>query len=207
MNKIKINAASMTVPSKLTRGKVIIEMSTDNPNVPGNETLLTAFAAMQAELGAAQQAAEEARSIARQRTGVLTTAEIQWRDALNALAAFTESATGGDAAKLQGAGFDIRAEPSPTPLPGVVTGVIVRLNSFPGHAKLTWPRLAEARGYMVEGSADVSSDENWVAAGLSLRTTFDANGATPGQPYWYRVAAFNAAGLGPWSAPATRPVM
>ena len=53
MNKIKINAARMTVSNKLTRGKLIIEQSTGNPNVPGNETLLAAFAAMQAELSEA----------------------------------------------------------------------------------------------------------------------------------------------------------
>ena len=207
MSKIKINAARMTVPSKLVRGRVIIEQSTGNPNVPGNETLLAAFAAMQAELSAAQQAADEARSIARQRTTVLTRTEIQWRDTLNALAAFTESATGGAPAKLQSAGFDIRAEPGPTPLLGTVFSVIVRLNGSPGHAKLKWKGLAEARGYLVEGSADLSSETNWVPAGISLRTTFEANGATPGQPYWYRVAAFNVAGIGPWSAPASRPVM
>jgi hypothetical protein len=207
MNKIKINAARMSVPSKLVRGQVIIEQSTGNPNVPGNQTLLAAFATMQAELSAAQQAAAEARGIARQRTTVLTTTEIKWRDALNALAAFTESATGGAPVKLQSAGFDIRAEPGPTPLLGTVFSLNVRLNGSPGHARLKWKGIAEARGYLVEGSADWSDESNWRPAGISMRTSFEANGATPGQPYWYRVAAFNTAGIGPWSAPASRPVM
>jgi hypothetical protein len=83
----------------------------------------------------------------------------------------------------------------------------VRLNGSPGHAKLKWKGIAEARGYMVQGSADLSSETNWGPAGISTRTSFEANGATPGQPYWYRVAAFNAAGMGPWSSPVPRPVM
>ena len=85
--------------------------------------------------------------------------------------------------------------------------VTVRLNGPPGHAKVTWKGIAEACGYMVEGSADLSSEMNWRHAGISTRTSFMANGATPGQPYWYRIAAFNAAGMSPWSTPAGRPVM
>ena len=80
-------------------------------------------------------------------------------------AGVTESATGGAPAKLLGAGFDIRAEPGPTPLLGAVMSVNVRLNGFPGHAKLTWKGMAEARGYMVQGSADLSSETNWRQAG------------------------------------------
>ena len=42
---------------------------------------------------------------------------------------------------------------------------------------------------------------------VSTKAMFQANGAVAGQKYWYRVAAFNAAGQGAWSTPAQRPVM
>ena len=205
MAKIKIDVAGRPLLEKLNKGQLVIAKGTNNPDAPGNAALLAEFIEVQAELKAAAAAAEAARQTSIQRTAEQATVEKKWRARLNALASFTEAVTGGDAVKILGAGFDVRATATPTPVPEAVGAVIVKLNGTPGHSKLTWEPLPEADGYLVQGSPDLSSEENWVAAGLTTKASMAANGASPGQHYWYRVAAFNSAGLGPWSEPGVAP--
>ena len=101
----------------------------------------------------------------------------------------------------------MRGTPSPLPLPDQVMSLNVLLNGSPGHSKLNWEAASGADGYLVQGSPDPITATSWTQSIVSTRTTFVANGATAGQKYWFRVAAFNAAGQGPWSEPSSRPVM
>jgi len=209
MAKIKTDVAGRSLPQKLEKGQLVITKGTDNPNAPGNEELVAALAEAQVELKAAVAAAGSARLTSIQRTMEQAVAEKKWRARFNALASFTEAVTGGDPTKMLGTGFDVRAEGTPTrsqpELP--VVRIIVKLNGTPGHAKLTWDSLPGADGYLVQGSADPKAETSWVAAGITMKTSMSVNGASPGQSYWYRVAAFNSVGEGPWSLPAARPVM
>lgn len=207
MSTIATNLRGMSPIEKVTKGTVIISMETDNPNVPGNAEILAEFAAVQAALKEAVAARESARTAARLATFRQAEAELAWNRQLALLAAFTQAATGGVEAKILSAGFDVRAEGSRASELGVVEDVTVRFNGTPGHAKVSWRALRGAKGYLVQGSADPSAETGWTEPVISTRTSLDANGAEPGQPYWYRVAAFNATGQGPWSMPAPRPVM
>lgn len=67
--------------------------------------------------------------------------------------------------------------------------------------------MTSADGYVVECSPDPTMDESWKNMGTVAEVKYVGNGATPGQKCWYRVAAVNRAGRGPWSEPALGPVM
>lgn len=207
MSQIKLNLHKLTLEQKLTLGTNIITASTTNPNVPGNTAVLAAFSTAQTELEDALAAAVAARMVSKTKTTEQYDAEGVWADKLNTLAAFTQSATGGDGAKIESAGFALRDTPEPVPVPGPVLSLNVFLNSEPGHSKLTWQPTAGAEGYLVQGSPDPITPTSWTQSIVSTKATFQANGAVAGQKYWYRVAAFNAAGQGAWSTPAQRPVM
>ncbi len=88
-----------------------------------------------------------------------------------------------------------------------VTGVTVTLNGTPGHAKINWNGMTGADGFLVQGSPDPITATSWQTPVIAMKTSTQGNGAAPGQKYWYRVAAFNAGGQGPWSSATERPVM
>ena len=207
MSQIKIGVNGLPIGDKILRGQNIITKSTGNANVPGNAVPLAAFSAKQTAFQTAVADAIAKREAAKNATLVQDTAEGQWRASLMLLAAFTENATGGDAAKFTTAGFEARGTNTPTPVPEQVLSVNVFVNSTPGHSRVTWGGVERADGFVVQGSPDPITPTSWTQSGVSTKTAYNANGAAPGQKYWYRVAAFNAAGQGAWSVPAERPVM
>ena len=207
MAKIKIDVTRLSVAQKLVASAEFINLGTGNPNVPGNAALLTALTTAQTALQAAECAAEEARTVAKQRTKDRDAALDGWTTAVNNLAGFTQSATGGDPGKILSAGFDVCKPPTPVPTPEGVLGLTVQLNGSPGHSRVSWNATDGADGYLLQGSPDPMTPSSWRTPVISMKTKIDANGAAPGEPYWYRVAAFNSGGQGPWSQPASRPVM
>lgn len=201
------NISELTIPQRLVKGQEFITMGTNNPDVPGNATQIAALTAAQASLLAANAAYEESRQTTKQLMQARDMALLAWNNAVNMLGATTESVTGGVAEKILSAGFGVKAEPVP-PQPTVqVENVKVGFTGMPGHSKVQWKRETYADAYVVERSPDPITPTSWDNVGTVTEPKYEGNGAIPGQKYWYRVAAVNRLGQGPWSEPALRPVM
>ena len=207
MAKIAININGLPISQKLDKVQEIINMSTANPNVPGNAALLTALTTAQATLTAKATAAEEARKAAKEATAARDEAMEVWYAALLALAGFTESTTGGVESKILSTGFDVRAEPRPPQPVAQVQNVRVSYNGTPGYSKVRWDRETNSDAYMVQCSPEPITETSWKNMGTVTEAKFSGNGATPGVKCWYRIAGVNRLGQGPWSEPALRPVM
>ena len=207
MSNIAINTASLPILGKLAKGQEIITMSTANTNVPGNTTPLAAFSAAQAALTTANAAADAARQASKTRTEEQSDALEAWNAGITGLAAFTENATGGDAAKILSAGFDVRAERTPPQPVAQVMNVRVAYNGTPGYSNVRWDRETNSDAYMVQCSAEPITETSWKNMTTVTEAKFTGNGATPGVKCWYRIAGVNRLGQGPWSEPALRPVM
>lgn len=207
MSVIAMNVNRLPIADKLVKGQDIITKSTSNPNVPGNTAPLAAFSTAQAALTAANAAFESNRQAATTLMTARDNALEEWNTRLTGLAGFTENATGGDAEKIQSAGFAVRADRTPPQAVGQVENVRVSYNGNPGYSDVRWDRESSADAYMVQCSPDPITEASWRNMGTVTRAKFEGNGATPGQKCWYRVAAVNAIGAGPWSEPALRPVM
>lgn len=207
MGLITTNVSELPLAEKLVRGQEIITKSTANPEVPGNAAVLAAFVAVQQALEDAMNEEVAARGAVTQKATVRKDALAAWITGINALAGFTESATGGMAAAIESAGFGVRGPrtpPQPLPAP---EGVVARTNGTPGHTLLSWPPLPGAKSYMVEQSPDPMTGTSWSFACNCTTAAADLDGAEPGKRFWYRVAGVNAKGQGPWSEPSCRPVM
>ena len=207
MPTIAANTYRLPIVDKLLQGAVIIAKSTDNPDVPGNEAAVTRLAAAQAAFAAANAAFESIRLQAKELLSARDNAVAEWNSAINSLAALTESITGGDPAKILGTGFGVRSPKSPTQAVEQISEVLVSYDLHPGYSIVEWKPLENASVYRVQCCPGATPDGVWKESGTSTESMFRANGATPGQPCWYRVAAINSLGQGPWSAPAPRPVM
>ena len=72
---------------------------------------------------------------------------------------------------------------------------------------MSWKRDRHASAYRVQRSPERITDTSWEEMGTVTEASYIGNGVIPGQQYWYRVAAVNRLGQGPWSQPALRPVM
>lgn len=209
MAKVKINISNLPVAVKVQRAATFLAMGAGNPNIPGNGPVLAVLASAQTALEEAMMACEEARNVSKQRTAECRVVMGDWMTAVTSVASFTQSATGGDAGKILSAGFEVSNPPTPLPVPELVavTGVTAQLNGQPGHSKVSWDEMEGADGYLVQGSPDPMTATSWLWPEIAMRPECECNGASPGQKYWYRVAAFNASGQGPWSSPTERPVM
>ena len=126
---------------------------------------------------------------------------------MNALAAFTQSATKGEPEAMLSAGFGVKQPRSQSKRPGQVKNVRVDYTGTPGYSEMSWRRVPGADAYVVECCQDPIADEGWKNIATVVGVKFVGNGAIPGRRCWYRVAAVNRSGQGPWSEPALRPVM
>lgn len=81
------------------------------------------------------------------------------------------------------------------------------LRRQPGSFRVRWKRDAHASAYRVQRSPEPITDTSAEDIGTVTQATYTGNGVIPGQRYWYRVAAVNRLGQGPWSMPALRPVL
>lgn len=201
------NTNKLTIPEKIGKGQEIINMSTDNPSVPGNTALVTALSTAQAALVTANAAFEQGRQDCKQMLAARDVALNDWSAAINGLAAFTESATGGDTTEILSTGFAVKAQPSPPQPVGQVLNVRVAFTGDPGYSEVSWKKESSADAYVVECSQEPITDSSWRNMGTVVGVKYLGNGAIPGQKCWYRVSAVNRAGRGPWSEPALRPVM
>ena len=52
-------------------------------------------------------------------------------------------------------------------------------------------------------TADPSVQSGWQQCDVAIRQSCLVKGLTPGVKYWFRVAATNTQGRGPWSNPAS----
>ncbi|MGB8170039.1 MAG: fibronectin type III domain-containing protein, partial [Chthoniobacteraceae bacterium] len=201
------NTSNLPIPQKLVKGQTIITKSTANPNAPGNAVPLAAFSVTQTNLAAANAAVEANKLLTKQLMMTRDEADAAWNSANAILAAFTESATDGDAEKILTTGYDVRAEPKPPQPVAQVQNVKVNFTDTPGHSEVRWKRDPNADAYLVARTPDPITETSWTNLGTVTEAKYEGNGATPGQKYWYRVAGVNRLGQGPWSEPALRPVM
>jgi hypothetical protein len=184
-----------------------LAMGDGNLNVPGNGPALAVLTAAQTALQEAHAAFEQAQQTAKQLKTERDSALANWQAAVTALGVFTESVTGGDAAKIQSAGFDVKSAPQPPQPVQQILNVRVLFNGTPGYSEVRWKRDSRAEAYVVECCQDPITPAGWKNMGTVTEPKFSGNGAIPGQQCWYRVAGVNKLGQGPWSEPALRPVM
>lgn len=207
MANIALNTGKLTFAAKLVKGQDIITKSTNNPAVPGNAAALAAFSNAQADLQAANADYEASRQAGLQLQSAREDALAVWNTALNGLAGVTENATQGNATDILSAGFDIRGASTPKPPLGAPTDLLAQTNGSPGVTKLSWRPLDGVRLYLIQRNPNPSVETGWVQVATSTKARCETDGVDPGTVMWYRVAAVDSTGQGPWSAPACRPVM
>ena len=107
--------------------------------------------------------------------------------------------TAGDPAAMLATGLGVVKEKKPVGLPAAPEHVRARATDFEGTVQLRWQRTVRRCSFAIEATTDPSALTGWKNVGSSFRQTSKVTGLESGKKYWFRVAASNAHGQGPWS--------
>jgi hypothetical protein len=116
--------------------------------------------------------------------------------AANGLAAITN-----DPATFLAAGVGITKTKQPVGRPDAPTRMRILSTEFEGTVRLRWKRPVRRCTFTIQTTTAPTATRGWKHAAISLRQTCDVKELKSGAKYWFRVAATNAHGQGPWSQP------
>jgi hypothetical protein len=107
--------------------------------------------------------------------------------------------TAGDPAAFLQAGLEIAKVKQPVGRPDAPENLRALATEFEGKVRLRWQRPVRRCYFDIEATTDPSATTGWKQVAGSLRQTCEVSGLESGKKYWFRVAASNAHGQGPWS--------
>lgn len=200
---VKVGVTKMSVPAKIQFTRQIVLDMTNNPNFAAPSPDLTTLSDAAAALEAAYNAALQARANAKAQTSVMGQKSAVLDSLLMQEASYVQNSSGGDKAKIESAGFDVRDTPTPIgqlPAPAEPKAAV---SQNAGMILLSWKRVHGAKSYLIERAVDANQLE-WAAATASTKTKAVVNTMTSGLRYWFRVAGVGSAGQGAWSEPISK---
>lgn len=204
---IVLNTNILSVLEQLAKGADVIKKCTGNTLVSNITTELTAFVGSQATFKAASEAYDSAKSECKAKLAARNAAQSAWKADLKALGNKIDTETEGEPEAVLSTGLDLKAEPSPAQELDAPTNLRVATNGTPGKTKISVDPLPGAVLYIIEQSPDPITAESWDEVAKTTKPKCMLEGAEPGKKSWFRVAAVNSLGQGPWSDPVARPVM
>jgi len=130
-------------------------------------------------------------------------------DSLLTLAIRCGQIAAGDLVKFHSSGFETRKPAEPIGKPDKPEEVEATDGTLAGSIQLTWKPVDGAVVYFAEMTESPQNAATWQLVhpeknGASTKSETLVGALTSGKRYWFRIAGFNAAGLGAWSDAATR---
>jgi hypothetical protein len=197
MSKVKLGFTAMSVAKKIQVTRSIIAAMTGNTNF---KTPSPTLAVITAAVNTLEKAFEDAQDGGISKTSVMRTATIALSGLMTQLTAYVQVASGGDKDIILSSGMQVKASSSPSQILAAPINVIATTSTIEGEIILKWKRVPKAAVYVVQQSADGTT--NWIPAGNCTKSTITEQGLVSGSKNWFRVAGVGPKGQGPWSAPA-----
>ncbi len=111
--------------------------------------------------------------------------------------------TGGDPAALLAAGVGVKKPKQPVGRPGAPTLMRVISTESEGAVSLRWQRSVRRCAFLIQVTTAPAAARGWKQVAISLRQSCTVTGLKSGAKCWFRVAASNSHGQGPWSQPVS----
>lgn len=206
-NKIKLDLASLAVPDKVQFIRQVVTKLTGNADFTTPTPTLASITTKVNGLETAYNTQQNAQQAAKTATTNLGTAEAAADAALNSLANYVEETSGGDQAKIEGAGMSVRAGKTPTtslPAPG---NFAVSTGDNEGDLDAQWDPVPKAKNYEVQISDDPPTNTSWAYAKTTTKSKTTISGLPSGAKKWLRARALGPKEItSPWSDPAVKRV-
>jgi len=204
MALIKVGVTKMSVPAKIQFTRQIVLDMTNNANFAAPSPDLEMLSQAAAALESAYNAALQARANAKTQTSIMGQKSATLDLLLMQEASYVQNSSGGDKAKIESAGFDVRDTPTPIgQLPPPAEPKAVPSQHL-GTINLSWKKVRGAKSYLIERALDSNQPLEWVVATMSTKSKAVVNTMTSGLRYWFRVAAVGSAVPGAWSEPISK---
>jgi hypothetical protein len=204
MPKIKLNLRKLSTLEKIAQARQIVTAMTGNANFDTPHPTLATITGVTNTVEQLNADAQAARAAARMKASELTESEATLDRVLAQLASYVESISGGDEAMIASAGMTTRAPRSAPTMPPPPEGLLATAGDHDGQINLQWEKVKGARSYVVQQSADPPTNTSWTNSTTVVKPSATITGLTPGQKYWFRVAAVGPRGQSGWSDPATK---
>lgn len=111
-------------------------------------------------------------------------------------------------AQIVSAKLRVKGKPTPKPVPGQVTNVVLSFGDDEGELDASWDGVSAADWYQSRWTSDDpnSATANWHVLSTTKKSSLGLTALPSGQKIWFQVQAANARGEGPWSDPASKRV-
>ena len=204
MAKVKLNLDRLSDGQLILKAKDIKTKLTGNANFPTTTPTLANYGTLITSAEAGLSASDAANATAKQMTTEKNTVIDALRRGTAQLGTFVEAASGGDPAKIQSAGMDVKATSTPIGTPGQVQDFALSAGDHDGELDAQWSPVNGAKSYELETSPDPVTLTSWGNKQSTTKSKLTITGLTSGTRAWSRVRAIGAAGPGNWSDPATK---
>jgi hypothetical protein len=112
-------------------------------------------------------------------------------------------ATGGDPAAMLASGVGVARVKQAVGKPGAPTLMRVISTESEGAVSLRWKRPVRRCVFIIQMTTAPAATRGWKQVDISTRQSCTVTGLKSGPKCWFRVAATNAHGQGPWSQPVS----
>jgi hypothetical protein len=171
-----------------------VNFATPNPSLT---TLASASTTLRAKIAAIETAkANLATAVADGDAAMNTGVSL-----LNQEGAYVQTTSGGDAVKIQSAGFDVASDGGPIHM-SKVENLSAAVGDSPGEIDLNWNPVAGAKSYEIHTATDPDAPGGWAFKDNATKSKATLGGLTSASRIWARVRAIGANDKGGWSDPA-----
>lgn len=204
MRFVKTRLSRLSAMETVSLGRNVVTNMTANANFLAPTPSLAAITSGMDDIEAAIAAVASARTAALLATQVLRDKLRAGRALLAQESAYVQTASNGDAAKIESSGFDVKSAGGRVGPLAAPAGLVLDTNLNPGSMGLRWPPVRGAVSYVVERAEDGPAPRQFVGVATTTVSKANVNSMTSGARYWFRVAAVNAAGTGLYTAEVSK---
>ncbi|MDB6124468.1 MAG: hypothetical protein JWQ71_3461 [Pedosphaera sp.] len=205
MSTVKLSLAAMPLTVKIQFARQIaLQMDVHGATFPDAPIGFDGLDDLANNLENQFNAAQVAHDVAKTQTAMQNTAETAIDTALTQIANYVQSVSDGDASIIKLIGMEVKQPSSSIGPLTAPTHFSAEASDVEGQVLLRWKTVRGAKSYVAAYTMNVNEPAAWTSSATSTKGKCTVKGLVSGQKYWFRVAAFGAAGQGPWSDPVAK---
>jgi hypothetical protein len=193
MALVAINLSRKSIPVRVEKSRHILSKFTGNPSFPNPVPMLPEFEKRIKALSSVYKAALN-RGTTEKKLMRLALANLM--KALGSLAAYVQTASGGDPALILSSGFDVKKSRSPVGILPAPLNLRGKLGVHPGEILLLWGGVKNKKLYRIQINAHPGDESQWKEYVFISKNRRLIKGLASGTSYQFRIACMSTAGIG-----------